>query len=736
MKILHVYGGGDKGGGKTHILPLCQQLSRNSQNDLTLVCLRKGEFYNDAQKMGIKTKLIHGGMTILDYIRFVRYVRKERPDVVHCHGAKANLAGSIARFFSKAIFTTTIHSDYKLDYMHSFWRRQLFGRLNSMALRGFDYFVAVSDNFKKMLISRSFHADKIMPIYNGLDFTVKCPPFDKGEYLRSLGVDYDGTQVVLGIPARLTPVKDIPTLLHAFAKSYGQNNKLRLLIGGEGDSAQMLKELAKELKIDHVVCFCGWVYDIQKFFACCDIDVLCSISESFPYSILEGIREGCAIISSDVGGLTRMIVSGEDGFIFQSRDVDTFSQYINILANDPAMRKSFAEKLYAKASGLYSLENMAKRQEEIYRDITELHGRKGKQGVLICGAYGRGNSGDEAILEAIITSMREIDHLIPITVMTRKPAETRLLHDCRADYTFNFFEFIPSMIKNKLFISGGGSLIQNVTSTRSLFFYLSTIFFANLCRCKVLMYGCGIGQVHGRFARWLTRLIIDRNAAVVTVRDSISLKELADMGIVKPKILLAADPAFSLPHAEESRVSAYFRNQGLDENQEYICFSLRSWKDFDNFGAYARAAEYAYEKHGLKTVFLPIEVPKDLEPFQKVAQQMGCPYTLLENPKDIPLIIGILKRMKVICSMRLHALVFAASAGTPFVATSYDIKVSSFMADAGKGQLSCDLANLEDKWLCNAIDAALDQREDYFAIAEKLRNQEAINDIEAKKLLL
>lgn len=736
MKILHVYGGGDKGGGKTHILPLCQQLSENSQNNLTLVCLRKGAFHDDATKMGIKTKLIHTGMTLVDYVRFIRYIRREKPDIVHCHGAKANLAGSIARFFSKAMFTTTIHSDYRLDYMHSFWRRQLFGRLNALALRGFDYFVAVSDNFKKMLIARGFHGDKIMPIYNGLDFDIKCPPFDKTAYLQELGLDYDGSQVVLGIPARLNPVKDIPTLLHAFAKAYSQNPKLRLLIGGEGESAQMLKDLAKELHIDKVVCFCGWVYDIQKFFACCDIDVLCSISESFPYSILEGIREGCAIISSDVGGLTRMIVSGEDGFIFQSRDVDTFASYITTLANDPQLRKTFAERLYAKASGLYSLKNMAARQEEIYRDMTTLHSRRGKQGVLICGAYGRGNSGDEAILEAIITSMREIDPLIPITVMTRKPEETKLLHDCRAVYTFNFLKFIPIMLKNKLFISGGGSLIQNVTSTRSLFFYLSTIFFAHLSRCKVLMYGCGIGQVHGRFVRWLTKRVINPCATVITVRDSISQQELADLGITRPKVILSADPAFSLPHAEQSRVSDYFRSQGLGENQPYICFSLRRWKDFDNFAAYARAAEYAYEKHGLQAVFLPIEVPKDLEPIKKVAEHLHCPYTLLENPKDIPLILGILKQMQVVCSMRLHALVFAASAGTPFVATSYDIKVSSFMADAGKGELSCDLDGLQADWLCHAIDTALAQREDYKAIAQVLREKEAINDQEAQALLL
>jgi hypothetical protein len=84
-------------------------------------------------------------------------------------------------------------------------------------------------------------------------------------------------------------------------------------------------------------------------FAACDIDVLCSISESFPYSILEGIREGCAVITSDVGGMSRLIDSGENGYIFQPKDVDTFAKYILELSLDADKRQRFASALYEKS---------------------------------------------------------------------------------------------------------------------------------------------------------------------------------------------------------------------------------------------------------------------------------------------------------------------------------------------------------------------------------------------------
>ena len=84
---------------------------------------------------------------------------------------------------------------------------------------------------------------------------------------------------------------------------------------------------------------------VPHFFAACDIDVLCSISESFPYSILEGIREGCAVITSDVGGMRDLIDSGESGYIFNPGDYETFAGYIVDLAKDPEKRRRFAEKL-------------------------------------------------------------------------------------------------------------------------------------------------------------------------------------------------------------------------------------------------------------------------------------------------------------------------------------------------------------------------------------------------------
>lgn len=701
MKILHIAGGGDRGGAKTHILALCARLSQVC--DLKLVSLRSGEFSDEAAEAGIDTTTIYSRFVPADYLHLLRLVRREKPDLVHCHGAKANIAGALIKLFCGRTILTTVHSDYRLDYLHSALKRLTIGKLNGAALRKFDYYVTVSDQFKSMLIERGFPPQRCMTIYNGLDFSQKAPPIDRTEYLRSLGLDYEDGDVVLGIPARLNPVKDIPTLLRAFAKARAKNPRIRLLIGGDGEEMGHLQALAKELKLGKSICFCGWVKDVPRFFSACDIDVLCSISESFPYSVLEGIREGCAVITSDVGGMRRLIDHGESGYIFQPRDADTFAAYILDLSLDGEKRRLFAHRLYEKASLLYSMDAMAHTQENIYRTVLEMERRHGaRDGVLICGAYGRGNSGDEAILRAILRSMRNIDPLVPLTVMTRRPAQTRLLHGVDAIYTFNLPLFLRAARRSRLFINGGGSLIQDSTSSRSLYFYLYSIWAAHRRGCRVLMYGCGIGHVHRPFNRRLARSILNRNVDIITLRDQVSRDELRAMGISKPDIRAAADPAFSLPPASAEEAEEYLRAQGVPEG-DCFCISIRRWKDFDRFPIFAEAADYAAKKYGLHTVFMPIEQPTDLPPSLTAAQRMETPYTIVQTPENVPLAIAVLGRMRLACAMRLHALVFAAAADAPFIAVSYDIKVQSFMNYIGS-DACCGLDDLTVPWLCAQID--------------------------------
>ena len=362
-----------------------------------------------------------------------------------------------------------------------------------------------------------------------------------------------------------------------------------------------------------------------------------------------------------------------------------------------------------------------------------------KRGVLSCGAYGHGNAGDEAILEAIVREMRSIDPDMPITVLSRTPEETARRNGVTALHTFNVAGFLRVMRRSKLFLNGGGSLIQDVTSSRSLWYYLFTLFAAKCSGCRVLMYGCGIGPVHKNFDRRLVRRILNKYVDAITLREEHSLRELESFGVTKPECILSSDPALTLPAAESAEVDELLRSSGMQTDGRYAAFCLRRWPGFQEKAAdFAEAARYVWEKYALTPVFISINHRSDGEVASQVAALMGSvPHFILSEPMPTPLTIGLLSRMELVLSMRLHGLIFAASQGVPLVGVAYDPKVTAFLEYAQQ-ENHLPFEDVRSDRLCTLLDAAALERGDRAALAaeaELLRAQEYKNTEAARRLL-
>ena len=487
MKIMHFAGGGDIGGAKTHILSLGLTLMK--ENDFHLVSFRSSPFAEEARSLGIPVTVTEQAWNLPACLHIaLDAVDRFQPDVIHCHGAKANMMGVLVKARRGIPLITTVHSDPKRDYMGSPIKQLVFGSINLWALKRMDFYMAVAGGMERSLIQRGVDPQKIFVVYNGLDFS--------GASDQSRPPIPPDSDVVVGIAARLTPIKNISTLLKAFALAYAKNPRLRLKIAGTGEEEAELKTFTKKLNIAHRVDFVGWVDDMQGFFSGVDINILSSLSETFPYSLLEGAYEHCAAIASSVGGIPELISHEETGLLFKPLDAETFGEDIYRLSVDEALRNALADKLYTRAKNEFSLEKMGQTQMAAYHAVLRRCAKKKeRQGAVICGAYGRGNAGDEAILQAIVSQMREIDRDMPLTVLTRSKQDTRMKNRTNAIYIFNVPCFLHYLRHSKLFINGGGSLIQDVTSSRSLYFYLFTLWAARLCGCRVLMYGCGIGPI-------------------------------------------------------------------------------------------------------------------------------------------------------------------------------------------------------------------------------------------------
>ena len=739
MKVIHLISGGDSGGAKTHVLSLLQNL--NKTITAQLVCFRDGPFAEEARAMGIPT-MICGGNNIPHLRReLAAYIRQGGYQLIHCHGSRANMIGALLRGPTGLPVVSTVHSDYKLDYMGRPFARLTFGAINAWALRHLDYRIGVSDAMVDLLIDRGFPPDRFYAIYNGIDFTPAPSQGDRLAYLRGLGADVEENSVVVGIAARLNPVKDMSTLIRGFAEGHKSCPRLRLVIAGDGEERQKLEDLAKELGVEKEVTFAGWISGgMDRFYSALDVNALTSLSETFPYALTEGARFHLATVATAVGGIPYLIDQDVNGYLFTPGDWQTLGRYLAALGNEDSLRREMGEKLYEKASAKFSIQSTVDTQLHIYEEIIRRHNRpkRDRDGVVICGAYGRGNAGDDAILEAILQEMRSIDPDMPITVLTKDPKATRLTYRVRTAGRMDVGTWKKAMRHAGLYINGGGSLIQDVTSRRSLWFYLHNIQAAHKAGCKVQMYGCGIGPVLREQHRKLAASVLNASVDVITLREPDSLKELQSMGVTKPEILLTADPALTLPAASEDEIDSVLLRAGIPPHGKYLCFALRNWKGFENKAPlFAQAANYAYETYGLTPVFAAVEKHLDPTAGRLAAAGLDIPRYFLYDAGGAGTIIGALSRMRAVVSMRLHALIFAAGQGIPLAGVVYDPKVSAFLRYIGQENF-LDLDALTADALKTMIDRMVSSPvspEEQAAAVQKLRQIEQVNVDTARRLL-
>ena len=275
MRIIHMISGGDVGGAKTHVLSLLDGL--NKTEDVHLICFTEGEFAQEARRLGIPTTVLCDGSLFSVRRRILAMIRHDGYQVIHCHGARANMMGMLLRRRAAIPVISTIHSDYRLDYMGRPFAALTYGTINRLSLRRLDAWIGVSDGMSQLMISRGFDPQRIFTLYNGIDFTLRQDFPPREAYLRELGVKLEPDSVVFGIATRISPLKDMATLIRAFAGALQSHPHIRLVIAGDGPQEAEMRRLADKLCPPGSVCFAGWVKEINRFYHALDVNTLTPI---------------------------------------------------------------------------------------------------------------------------------------------------------------------------------------------------------------------------------------------------------------------------------------------------------------------------------------------------------------------------------------------------------------------------------------------------------------------------
>ncbi|AHM55705.1 pyruvyl-transferase CsaB [Peptoclostridium acidaminophilum DSM 3953] len=336
-------------------------------------------------------------------------------------------------------------------------------------------------------------------------------------------------------------------------------------------------------------------------------------------------------------------------------------------------------------------------------------GEKRMRRVLVSGYYGFNNAGDEAILKALIEGIRGAQDECEIVVLSQHPRFTAQKHNVKSAMRMNIFRLLWEIKKCDLLISGGGSLLQDVTSKRSILYYLAIIYAAKLMGKSVMIYSQGIGPV----SRSSNRRFLKKALSMVdfiNVRDEKSKSELQEMGIDN-EILVTADAVFGMSRPSLDKGAAAIERLNIKKGKRLVGISMRPWKDNDEISEkFSQLCKSMAAEQGCEIVLLPFHFYSDLEimdmVYQKLDSETRKSVHVLREYLHVEDYLSLIGNLDMFIGMRLHGLIFSVLMGVPVVGISYDPKIDSFMSSIGK-KSTTDVLNLNFNDIINEVEKIL-----------------------------
>ncbi|NMF58764.1 polysaccharide pyruvyl transferase CsaB [Pseudanabaena yagii] len=340
---------------------------------------------------------------------------------------------------------------------------------------------------------------------------------------------------------------------------------------------------------------------------------------------------------------------------------------------------------------------------------------------VLCGYYGMGNGGDEALLATLLQMLpQDIQPLI----LSASPKATETLHQVEASDRYSVFGLINAFKQSDLFIWGGGSLMQDATSARNPIYYGGLMGLAQGMGLQTVAWAQGVGPLKRGLSKWIAKRAF-QGCHAVSVRDRHSAELLADWQITS---IIAPDPVWALA---STPMDIYG-----DIASPLVAVVLRSHPALTScrLATITEALQNLQAQTNAYILLVPFQPSQD-----KAIAQAICDSLNDKFPKQSQIIIqkdprklkGIFRGVDLAIAMRLHGVIMAASEGCQCSAISYDPKVSYLMEDLGISgweleNLPDDAQSLTDVWIKDlenkdgAIVSRIDQLKQQALIHKKI----------------
>lgn len=308
--------------------------------------------------------------------------------------------------------------------------------------------------------------------------------------------------------------------------------------------------------------------------------------------------------------------------------------------------------------------------------------------IVISGYYGFRNSGDEAVLKSILTALEQEGKRSGVAfepiVLSGDPSWTSGIYGVKAVHRMNMKEVRAALQESDGLISGGGSLLQDATSPKTIPYYIGVIRLAQWLGRPVFVYAQGVGPVNRKIFYPFIKGAFKR-AMYLSVRDQESAELLQAMNLPAERIEIVPDAVMGLP-LPIGAASKFPAGKPEEGELPKIGVSVRFWdEDRAELAGIADGLRKLAESRNVHFCFLPFHLPGDEAASNYVIERMGDVKSLgskitmrqNEDPQAMLLEVG---RCSALVGMRLHSLIYAASQRVPLAGVSYDPKIDSFLA--------------------------------------------------------
>ena len=351
-------------GGTEHlVVEMCRRLP--PEFEVSVCCLdEEGAWAAELRRAGVEVTALRRGPGIRPVLgwRIAQLAAQRNIDLLHCHQYSPFVYGRLAMLRNRRLqMVYTEHG--RLSDAPPSWKR----RLANPVLSRFDgAIVAVSDELRRYMFDARFPLGGVSVIHNGID-PQRLPTADDRVCARRRLELGDGDIVAMTV-ARLDPVKDLITLLDAFAIVRRCVPAARLVVVGDGPERARLAERSARPDLAGAVRVVGFRSDVRQLLAAADLYVCSSISEGISITILEAMAAGLPIVATRVGG-TPEILSAGCGVLVPGRNSHELAAAVGALAVDERRRAALGAAARRRLESAFTIDRMVDDYSRLYRRV-------------------------------------------------------------------------------------------------------------------------------------------------------------------------------------------------------------------------------------------------------------------------------------------------------------------------------------------------------------------------------